>query len=175
MKYYPYGPFDIPKSSKGRIAADKVSMFQFWDEVNKKHENLVEAIGCYIFSIRAGRGLLPWYVGLAEKRPFCKECFAIHKLLNYNEAIASRKGTPVLTLLPRFTATGRYAKPSKNGHADIQLLEKMLIGMAIRRNSNLLNIKNTKLLKEMIVPGVLNTPRGRQQPTVKNLKALMGA
>jgi len=175
MNYFPYGPFDIPKTVKGRIDADKNSLAKFWNDVNAEKEDLSEAVGCYIFSVRAGRGLLPWYIGLAEKQSFRQECFAIHKLVNYNETIAARKGTPVLTLLPKFTATGRYASQSKNGHGDIQFLEKMLIGLAVRRNSELVNIKNTRLLKEMVVPGILNTPRGRQKKSVDMLKSLMGS
>jgi len=174
MEYYPYGQFVIPKTAKNRIDTSKAAMSAFWATVEKEKKGLPEAVGCYVFSIRAGRGLLPWYVGLAEKQSFHKECFTIHKLVHYNNTIAARKGTPVLTLVPKFTSTGRFAKRGKNGHSDIQFLEKMLIGLAVRRNVNLVNIKHTNLLKKMIVPGVLNTPRGRKKQPVEDFKSLMG-
>ncbi len=172
MNYYPYGPIPIPRH-EGRIARDKESLNSFWLDANKFEKDLLEkdlseavgdlseAVGCYIFSIRAGKGILPWYVGLAEKQTFRKECFTAHKLVKYNECINHRKGTPVLTFVPKVTKTNRHSKPGKNGHKDIQFLETMLIGACLMRNPELMNIKDTKLLREMVVPGLLNTPKGR--------------
>jgi hypothetical protein len=173
VNFFPYKAIDIPRKN-GRIDRDKDSLSNFWLKVNEMDSELSEAVGCYIFSIRAGRGLLPWYVGLAEKQSFRKECFAIHKLINYNDALNGRKGTPVLTLIAKYTNTERFAKPSKNGHTDIRFLENMLIGTCIRRNPNLLNIKKTKLLKEMIVPGLLNNTKGRDYLDVKEFRSLIG-
>lgn len=175
MHFFPYGPLAIPKADNGLIAGDKKSLAEFWDRVNSElEEGLSEAVGCYIYSIRAGRGILPWYVGLAEKRTFRKECFTSHKLNHYNQAIAARKGTPVITLIAKFTIGENYAKPSGNGHRDIQLLENMLIGTCIRRNGNLLNIRDTKLLREMVVPGLLNNPKGRDHSSVAKFKTILG-
>jgi len=89
MKFYPYGPLTIRKANNGLVAHDKDSINAFWSRINEEEdEGLSEAVGCYIFSIRAGKGILPWYVGLAEKQPFRKECFTSHKLTHYNDAIA---------------------------------------------------------------------------------------
>ena len=173
MNFFPYKAINIPRKN-GRIDRDKISLSNFWLKVNEMDSELSGAVGCYIFSIRAGRGLLPWYVGLAEKQTFRKECFGIHKLINYNDALNGRKGTPVLTLIAKYTNTERFAKPSKNGHTDIRFLENMLIGACIRRNPNLLNIKKTKLLKEMIVPGLLNNTKGRDYLDVKEFRSLIG-
>ncbi|MBW2663384.1 MAG: hypothetical protein JRD93_15705 [Deltaproteobacteria bacterium] len=173
MNFSPYKAIDIPRKN-GRIDRDKDSLSNFWLKVDEMDSGVSEAVGCYIFSIRAGRGLLPWYVGLAEKQTFHKECFTIHKLINYNDALNGRKGTPVLTLIAKYTNTKRFAKPSKNGHTDIRFLENMLIGTCIRRNPNLLNIKKTKLLKEMIVPGLLNNTTGRDYSAVKEFRSLIG-
>ena len=97
MNFFPHTSFEIPRKSNGHIAADKKSLGFFWDNVDVKLEDgLSGAIGCYIFSIRAGRGSLPWYVGLAEKYSFRKECFANHKLVHYNDLLAARAGTPML-------------------------------------------------------------------------------
>jgi len=88
-------------ASNGLIAADKNSLNKFWSRVDDELKvGLPGAIGCYIFSIRAGRGVKPWYVGLAEKQSFRKECFTSHKLNHYNNAIAARKGHTVANAAP---------------------------------------------------------------------------
>ena len=173
MNFFPYKAIDMPRKN-GQIDRNNNSLSKFWLKVNEMDSGLSEAVGCYIFSIRAGRGLLPWYVGLAEKQTFRKECFASHKLLNYNDALNGRKGTPILTLIAKYTGTERFSKPSKNGYSDIRFLENILIGICIRRNPNLLNIKKTKLLKEMIVPGLLNNPPGRDLAEVKEFRSVIG-
>ena len=99
MNFVPHSAIEIPRQINGLIAADKESLSSFWSLVESEHEEGISgSIGCYIFSIRAGKGILPWYVGLAEKQSFRKECFTSHKLNHYNNAIAKRKGTPLLTL-----------------------------------------------------------------------------
>ena len=174
MKYYPYGPIEIPIINRRFDRHNKEAINAFWDKFDEESNGLSSAVGCYIFSIRASKGIRPWYVGLAEKQSFRKECFAVHKLLNYNECLSSRKGTPVLTLIPKHTKTDRFAKEGKNGHKDIQFLEALLISSCLRRNPELLNIKSTKLLKEMVVPGLLNSPKGRIETTIKEFKKLIG-
>lgn len=175
MKFHPYGPFDIATKPTGSINDSKESLSDFWEMVNANQTNLSEAVGCYIFSIQSRRGSLPWYVGLAEKQSFREECFANHKLLVYMRSLDGRQGSPQLTFLPKFTMTGKYAKCGKNAKMDVRFLENLLIGLAIQRNPKLANIKKTKLLKDMIVPGVLNTPQGRQVKSVYAMKRLLGA
>ena len=175
MRFVPYGPFDIPKGKNGLIDTRKESLAELWAQVAVTGtDGLPQAVGCYIFAVRAGKGLRPWYVGLAEKQPFQVECFSSHKLNHYNQAIAARKGTPFLTLIARLTPGGNYAKASKTAHRDIRLLEEMLIGACLRRNPRLLNVKDTMLLKQMIVPGLINNPKGRVPSSVTHLRALLG-
>ena len=174
MNFFPFGPFDVPRSEKGLIQADNTSLKQFWADVDEVDAGISQAVGCYIFSIRAGRGMLPWYVGLAEKQKFEKECFTSHKLVQYYNATAGRRGTPVLTFLAKQTPAGKFSRPSSNGHRDIKFLETMLIGLALRRNSDLANAKNTKFMREVVVHGILNTPPGRRVQAVVDLASLMG-
>ena len=138
-------------------------------------EHSPEAVGCYIFSISAGGGTLPWYVGLAEGQSFRTECFSSTKLIHYNEVLADRQGTPLLTLLAKYTSDSyeRYTKPSANEQKDIRFLEKHLISLAIRRNPDLRNIQYTRFLRDMVVHGVLNTPPGGQASSVSELKKLL--
>lgn len=174
LNFYPYESIEIPRTSNGLIANDKESMAEFWENVDEINDGLSEGIGIYIFSVRAGQGNLPWYVGKAEKQTFKKECFAHHKLTHYNHCIAGKRGTPLLTLLPKFTQADYFSLPNGSFHADITALEKMLIGTCLQKNKNLLNIRDTKLHKEIIVPGYINTPQGGMANSVKEFKHLIG-
>ncbi|EHR7861162.1 hypothetical protein HJ171_23185 [Vibrio parahaemolyticus] len=174
MKFYPYESVEIPRTEKGLIDNSKPAMIEFWESVEELEEGLSEAIGIYIFSVRAGQGNLPWYVGKAEKQTFKKECFTHHKLTHYNNCIVGKRGTPLLTLLPKFTPSWGFPKPTNACHSDINALEKMLIGTCLQKNRNLLNIRDTKLHKEIVVPGYINTPQGGVSNSVKDFKHLIG-
>jgi hypothetical protein len=173
MNFFPHTSIEIPKQTNGLIAKDALS--SFWNFIDDElEEGLSGAIGCYIFSIRAGKGALPWYVGLAEKQSFRKECFTTHKLYHYNDAIADRKGTPMLTLIAKYTPGGKLVHPTENEHPDIQFLEKMLISKCLTRNPYLRNVKDTKLLRDMVVYGLLNTPQGNPKSSVSEFRSLIG-
>ena len=172
MNFYPHTALEIPRSDSGLI--DRGKLNDFWEEAEQTQENLSSAIGCYIFSIKSGRGALPWYVGLAEKQSFKKECFTSHKLVHYNEALVSKKGIPMLTLIAKRTPTGRIVLPTGGEHRDIQFLELQLIDKCLDRNIELCNSSNTKLLKEMVVYGLMNTPRGKSNQDTLDFKKLIG-
>lgn len=175
MNFVPHTSIEIPRSSSGLIAGEKASLAKFWDRVETElEEGLSGGIGCYIFSVRAGKGVLPWYVGLAEKQSFRKECFASHKLVHYNNVVADRKGTPLLTLVAKYTPGSKVVSPTGNEHRDIQFLESMLISSCLGRNSDLYNKRDTKLLREMVVPGLLNTPQGKLATSVSEFRSLVG-
>jgi hypothetical protein len=175
LNYYPSKSIEIPKV-KGLIIAEKDEIASFWSHANSVFgEELSEGIGCYIFSIRAGKGSKPWYVGLAQNQTFRKECFTDHKLKHYNYAIAERKGTPLLTLVVKRTPGSKIIGPTAKKHRDIEFLENMLIGNCLSRNPSLSNVRDTKLLKEMVVPGLFNTPQGKQASHVAEFRALIGS
>lgn len=176
MNFFPHSSIEIKRQSNGLIAADKESLATFWSRVETElGDGLSGAIGCYIFSIRAGKGCLPWYVGLAEKQSFRKECFTSHKLVHYNNAIAKRKGTPLLTLIVKYTPSGKIINPTGNVHCDVQYLETMLIANCLGRNADLYNVRDTKLLREMVVPGLLDNPQGKASASVSDFMSLIGA
>jgi hypothetical protein len=175
MNFFPHTSIEIPRQSNGNVAADKESMSLFWMSVNSQLEDgLSSAIGCYIFSVRAGRGILPWYVGLAEKQSFQKECFTSHKLVHYNNVLASQRGTPMMTFISKYTPGGKLLNPTGNEHRDIRFLERMLISNCLQRNPCVSNARDTKLLREMVVPGLLNTPTGKAYASVSAFKTLIG-
>ncbi len=171
MQYEVYGEFPITRNGS-LISRSKEDKSRFWAQVEEMEPDLSEACGCYVFVIR-GRA---WYVGMAEKQSFKQECFALHKITQYNEALGEVTGNPSLILLPKMTPGGRFAKPTSRGHSDIRLLENMLIGSALGRNPDLQNVKGTKLLREMNVPGFLNPRPGQARASmVQAFKRAMGA
>lgn len=172
MQYKVYGPFAIPREN-GLLQLNGPTIKTFWDEIGRKVEGLPQACGCYIFSI----GIKPWYVGLASGQFFRAECFSVSKKAAYLAAYNNvDKGVPRLTLIAKLTPQKkRFCKPSVNLQNDIYLLEDLLIGMALRKNPKLINIAKTKLLKEMHVPGILNTGTGEGAATaVQYLRQIMG-
>jgi hypothetical protein len=68
----------------------------------------------------------------------------------------------------------RFSKPTKSGYRDIDFLETMLIGMALERNRELMNVKKTKLLRELIVPGIINNPPQRPSRPALDLQRALG-
>jgi hypothetical protein len=175
MKFFPHESVEVPRQKSGLIAADRNTLNLFWAELDAQlGQEVSEGIGCYVFSVRAGRGVLPWYVGKAERQSFRSECFAAHKVNHYNNIIASRRGTPLLTLIAKYTPTNRLVKPGSSDHRDIDFLETMIISAAIRRNPDVFNIRDTMLLREMTVPGMLNTPRGKAHGSVAAFREVMG-
>ena len=99
---------------------------------------------------------------MANKQPFYKECFGHQKINIYNTALTEySKATPYLYLIARKTPSNAFCSPGKNGYHDIEFLENMLIGLGVNRNPELANIKGTKLLRELNVPGIINTQKGQ--------------
>jgi hypothetical protein len=170
MIYKVFGPYSIPRDGV-LIAKTPADRREFWSAIEAEEDGLPYACGCYVFSIRRRA----WYVGLAERQTFCQECFSLHKLNQYNYSLQRVSGEPQLHLIAKLTPTGRFAAPAVNGHRDIEFLETLLIGMALNQNEDLQNIRGTKFLREMRVPGILRTGRGegRLSP-VRSLRDALG-
>ena len=174
MKYNVCGPFEVPRGATGLIDMSREPKKAFWKDVERRSEGLSGACGCYIFGIKSGRGLLPQYVGRTRGNTFKGECFTPHKLNHYNAAVTASSGRPMIFFLPKVTPGGAFARISTNGHRDIDFLESYLIGVALERNANLLNKKDTKFLREMEVRGILNDSRGRPTNSAMALRSAMG-
>jgi len=171
MRFDVFGGFPIDRKPNRHGVFDK----DFWKQVSNSDENLPGACGCYVFAVQNGKNIVAWYVGKTEKRTFEKECFQAAKINYYNELLVDHRGTPLLFLLPRLTGSGRkFSKPTRTGYRDIDFLETLLIGMALERNRDLMNVKKTTLLKAMIVPGVINSPQARPTGPVTDLRNALG-
>jgi len=170
MIYKVFGPYSIPRDGV-LIAKTPADRREFWSAIEAEEDGLPDACGCYVFSIRRRA----WYVGLAERQTFCQECFSLHKLNQYNYSLQRVSGEPQLHLIAKLTPTGRFAAPAVNGHRDIEFLETLLIGMALNQNEDLQNIRGTKFLREMRVPGILRTGRGEGRlGPVRSLRDALG-
>lgn len=155
MRYQPFGPFRISTTDSGFVdSGSKRKNSEFWTEVEESVPGLMSGKGCYVFCTGVDVNLVPWYVGQARSASgFFGEVFQPHKLVLYHSALEryQAKPTPNLIFVARLTETEKFAKSVPSGELD--WLEKLMIGAAYRRNTDLTNIKDTKLLKTMLVPG----------------------
>jgi hypothetical protein len=169
-----FGPFQLPRRDR-QIDDSKLGIEGFWASVGEEEEGLSGACGCYVFAMRAGQGIVPWYVGLTSKMSFRRECFQTSKLLIYSKAVhATQKGAPLLYLVAKRTPGGKFGKASKNSQRDIVFLENVLIRHGLKRNEALFNRKKTKFLKTMRVPGILNSTKGKPSRAVISLRRALG-
>jgi hypothetical protein len=146
------GPFEIPvhQASAARIIRGNEGN-QFF--ANYKSHALRK--GCYVYGVRAGKGITPLYAGLAKKS-FEQECFEPHKLGKYNEGLADyNKGTPVM-----FFVLAPKGKKGRENLTHIKELEVFLIQTGVAANPDLLNVRGTKQ-QEWGIKGVLRTPPGK--------------
>jgi hypothetical protein len=126
--------------------------------------------------MRAGRGVKPWYVGKSGKQRFYSEIFSPHKVNIYNDVAANQKGTPIIFLIAKRTKNGqRLSAPTKrkSGNRFINELEKLLIGAALEKNPKLKNIRDSSLLRRMIVPGFINSTHGANKRDVIEFTAAL--
>jgi hypothetical protein len=156
-----FGPFIIPRN-KTRTLIDDNRLNELQEKAEKKMKGLSEACGCYVFAIRAAKGYTPWYVGRAKKTAIIKEAFNPTNLKNYHKVLNNKikAGVPVMFLSPMLTESeNRFRKPSEGLDA-IDFLETWLIGEALRKNGELINVQKTKYLKNLRVRGIFNAKKG---------------
>ena len=172
MLFEVYGPFTLPRQESGLIDVSREKKKSFLEDIEKVRSGLSKSHGCYVFGLASGRGALPWYVGKAEKLSFSDEMLTPTKLLHYNNVLAGRRrGKPVVYLIARVTPSGRLCRPGAN--ATVAFLETMLIGIGMQRNAELRNRKDTRLLRELKVRGVINSKQGHPGRPAVQLKALL--
>jgi len=133
----------------------------------KKHAKLKARRGCYIFGMRAGKGITPTYVGKATKN-FGQECFTAHKLDKCNQTLVDyAKGTLVIVFVVAPPGKGR---PAKTQIGDI---EDFFIQTGVAKNPNLLNVQGTKRA-EWSITGVIRAKKGKPPKASSLLKSAMG-
>lgn len=124
----------------------------------------MKGIGCYIFGIRAGGGIRPYYVGKAAKS-FGQEIFTPHKLNIYNTVLGGiNKGNPVIILIEAITRKGKVSAKV------ISDVEKHIISLAYHANPELRNIQNLPPDQKWILPGIMSGGKGKISTAAKTLK-----
>jgi len=175
MQYENFGPFEMPVDKRGDFhIGDNEAAKLFFRAVDAELPGLSKACGCYVFAMRSARGTTPWYVGKADRTTFGTECFNARNRLTYFNHTRERKGTPLLFLVARMTPKGRFAKPYMNGTADVDFVESSLIGAALARNPDLLNVKKTLLFKSLKVPGFINAMEPPFSSSTEALRSTLG-
>jgi hypothetical protein len=157
------GPIEVPcyQGRAGRTITDD-NVREFWD----RNPDLADKRGCYVFGIRAGRGLTPAYVGQATQA-FKQEVFAHHKLTRYQQFLADyQKGTPILFFI---LAPMKRGAPNRT---HIGELEDFLIQTGQAANPHLLNVKGTKA-EEWGIAGVMRGGKGKPSASARQFRRLM--
>jgi hypothetical protein len=175
MIYDVCGPFEVPRSG-GHL--DKSGLVDFWDDVEDWYEEpgLSRAIGIYVYSSRHGDSYTPWYVGkTCAKQGFKGEVFQDHKVQHYLASAEFKRGVPLVHLIPRLTPTTfAFSRPSDAARKDVDTLETMIIGMALRANPNVRNDKKTWFNKNCSVPGIIGPARpGRRSESARSLRSTL--
>ena len=160
--YRVFGEYELPRkrSPKGLVLdTSKEVLQEFWQELEDECEGLASAVGCYLFGVKSGPRITPWYIGQAKKG-FKSECLTPHKRDKYREVVANTaKGTPQLIFIARMTDGGKFS--SALGVSEARFVERHLIQWALLRNSKIINVASTKHLREVCIPGILNPGKGK--------------
>jgi len=155
------GPFELPVGEKRFLKPNELD--QFWND----SKDMADKRGCYIFAVRAGGGVTPYYIGKTT-RTFREEALNPRNQVEFIQPIlAERKGTPVLFLLTSPEKKGRTNKKH------IDQLEKFLIQQALLVNEELKNIHGTKL-PDWGIRGVYRGGQGNRSSAAKDLMKCLG-
>jgi hypothetical protein len=106
-------------------------------------------------------GYTPYYGGQSQHQSILDESMNPANLAKYNDVLNEPgHGTPVMLILPMQTPTGRYASQTDGFLPAVQFLEKWLIPAALKKNLDLVNNHETRMLKKVQVKGILNADPG---------------
>lgn len=143
------GPFDVPtRGAARRRSLDRPAAKELW---NGEAAEWAADIGCYVFSLRRGRGYLPLYIG-KTCRSFAAECFTDRNYRLLHEAMDGEMGTLVMFLLAYEYTRGRV------NEGVVGDLERYLVEAAIDRNPQLKNTVFTSKTPGFAIPGIHRRP-----------------
>jgi len=173
MRFAVYGPFELPRKRKGKIADDNGKIRKFWKDIDDEVPGLPNAIGCYVFCVYSK----PWYVGRTTNS-FQKECYKGKLQVYENVYDKIKQGKPQLFFLAQENPSGKgFRKPPKDKRSKdllIHNLEVILIGMALEINPDVLNKKDTVWRKNLEVEGFLWSKHSRGGKDAKQLRKMFG-
>jgi hypothetical protein len=175
MQFDVSGPYDLTRHGQKCLITDQ-SLKDLLFELKQEGDGLDEAVGCYVFALRAGKGYTPWYVGQACRQSLVREALNTSNREKYNKVIGELKGTPTIFLIPMYTPNGKLRKPSKaaGGLNTLDFLERWLIATCIDKNPELVNNKQTKFLRNIHVVGVFSAEQGESHLSSQELCRAIG-
>ncbi len=137
------------------------------NDCDKLDSDIAVSKGCYVFGLR-NRSIKPWYVGKKSKgeKSVISESLNGRNKSQYNSALQSQKGTPVMF----FVIPER--RPGPPNQREIRKVELMLISFAWEKNPDLLNTNSKEWTWNM--PGVWGTSIGRPTKSASIFKNMMG-
>lgn len=145
-------------------------------EIKTRHKSYTSCYGCYVFSVKVGRGVAPIYVGSATRQTLGKEAFNDRNLRKCERYIRQYK-RPVayITFIAPNDKVDSGAKTRRGNcpKKTIQKLEKVLTAVAFRRNRTLINTQN-RGLQDFFIHGALNCNPGRPRAEVADFKDMLG-
>jgi hypothetical protein len=124
--------------------------------------------GCYVFAVKRGKAMLPFYVGLTETASFKREVFNPSNIQKYRRAVGTGKKYKAYLFLLVHPPTKKTGSPRHIGD-----LERFLITAAWARNPSVANSKGISKPK-WIVPGVTSAVKGKATKSAQALRDAMG-
>ncbi|MDR3735737.1 MAG: hypothetical protein P4L10_09390 [Acidobacteriaceae bacterium] len=171
MRYEVFGPFPFC-TTKG--VRHRKALGQFWADRNEdgSPENLCDAVGVYVWTIKEGGRRIPWNVGITSRQGFKgrfpqKETTFLRFLGDHPHAEIE------VYLLARRSKEGKFSKSSQTKLNN--WLETVLIGAAISVNPDLRNTAKSKYLRDTIIDGYLNDREEERSESARSFGALFKA
>jgi hypothetical protein len=150
--------------NKNCRVVDTEKLNHFW----RTSDNVADKRGCYIFSMKAAKGELPFYVGKAAKQSFKQECFTPHKRADHYDIILnSRKGTPYICFVVQQKTRGKWSLTA------IDEVEEYLIAHAATRNKALSNQRRLPT-QSWAIRGVASSGQGKPSTEARAFRTLLG-
>jgi len=161
-RYDVQGPFAIDKSV---LLHGKTNLPEFWEA--GKQSDVAGRVGVYVFCLRAGKGITPYYVGKSEKA-FRTEAFTDRNRLKYTQALDGYKRcTPVMFFVVR---------PIKKGQigSEIHDLEEALIHLGYTKNPQIKNINRLPADEPTWSIGGVLRSKGHRTDAARAFRKAMG-
>ena len=137
-------------------------------KVFQRNASFTSQPGCYVYGIRAAKGIKPVYVGKTEDQPLKKEALSPDKIGKINKAILkTRKGTPVVA----FVVPAK--KPGQPPKSLISEIEGVLIQYAYAKNPSIEN-DNGIFEPQWFIEGVINSKPGRRSKKAREFRSMVG-
>lgn len=147
-----HGPFEI--TFEKRPGGRTLVFDGFWT-ADSAAGYLAKERGCYVFAVRAGKGLQPIYVGKATKT-FKQETFNAANRHKYHNGFSEyAKGTPLMYFVVHPSQKG----PTNGKH--ISEIEDFLIQAGVAKNPGIQNVKGAQR-PAWSIKGVLRSGAGKR-------------